>query len=146
MKIKSWFGVITLLLFMFVLSNDFHQKVFGFQQGCRNWDSDYTHEFGYFIVIVWTYLLYVFSIVMMFRKCRLSKVKKSWWVTILPFAIGITMQLLIAIGKMPKINGFIVINFPEAVCFMIALFWECCIRIGLLGGWWKNYFVQQEDG
>lgn len=132
MKIKSWFGVITLLLFMFVLSNDFHQKVFGFQQGYRNWDSDYTHEFGYFIVIVWTYLLYVFSIVMMFRKCRLSKVKKSWWVTILPFAIGITMQLLIAIGKMPKMNGFMVINFPEAVCFMIALFWECCIRIGLI--------------
>ena len=50
----------------------------------------------------------------------------------IPFALGITMQLLIAFGKMPKINGFMVINFPEAVCFMIALFWECCIRIGLI--------------
>lgn len=50
----------------------------------------------------------------------------------IPFAIGITMQLLIAFGKMPKINGLMVINFPEAVCFMIALFWECCIRIGLI--------------
>lgn len=42
------------------------------------------------------------------------------------------MQLLIAFGKMPKMNGLMVINFPEAVCFMIALFWECCIRIGLI--------------
>ena len=131
-KVKYLFGAITLLLFLCVLSNDFHQKVFGFKDGYYHWDSDYTYEFGYFIVIVWTYLLYVFSIVMMFRKCRLSKVKKSWWVTILPFAIGITMQLLIAFGKMPKINGFMVINFPETVCFMIALFWECCIRIGLI--------------
>lgn len=50
----------------------------------------------------------------------------------IPFAIGIPMQLLIAFGKMPKINGFMIINFPEAACFMIALFWECCIRIGLI--------------
>ncbi|MBQ9135388.1 MAG: hypothetical protein IJX66_04775 [Lachnospiraceae bacterium] len=131
-KIKWGVGVITLLLFMGVLSNDFHQKVFCFQDDFLNWDSDYTHGFGYFAVIAWTYFLYAFSIVIMFRKCRLSKVKKNWWITIIPFAIGITMQFLIAFGKMPKMNGHMVINFPEAVCFMIALFWECCIRIGLI--------------
>ncbi len=131
-KVKFLFGAITFLLFLCVLSNDYHQKVFGFQEGFLNWDSDYTHGLGYFIVIAWTYLLYVFSIINMFRKCRLPKVKKKWWITMIPFAIGITMQLLIAFGKMPKINGLMVINFPEAVCFMIALFWECCIRIGLI--------------
>ncbi len=131
-KVKSGFGVITFLLFLGVLSNDFHQKVFGFRDGFLNWDSNYTHGFGYYVVIAWTYFLYLFSIVVMFKQCRLSKVKKRWWVTIIPFAIGITMQLLIAFGKMPKINGLMVINFPEAVCFMIALFWECCIRIGLI--------------
>lgn len=131
-KVKLGVGVITFLLLLCVLSNDFHQKVFCFQDGFLNWDSDYTHGFGYFVVIAWTYILYVFSIGIMFRKCRLFRLKKSWWITMIPFAIGITMQLLIAFGKMPKINGFMVINFPEAVCFMIALFWECCIRIGLI--------------
>jgi len=131
-KVKHLFGVITTLLFLGVLSNDFHQTVFGFQDGFLNWENDYTHGFGFFVVIAWTYFLYIFSIVIMFKKCRLSKVKKRWWITIIPFAIGITMQLLIAFGKMPKVNGLMVINFPEAVCFMIALFWECCIRIGLI--------------
>ena len=131
-KVKHLFGVVTTLLFLGVLSNDFHQTVFGFQDGFLNWENDYTHGFGFFVVIAWTYFLYIFSIVIMFKKCRLSKVKKRWWITIIPFAIGITMQLLIAFGKMPKVNGLMVINFPEAVCFMIALFWECCIRIGLI--------------
>lgn len=131
-KAKHLFGVITTLLFFGVLSNDFHQTVFDFPDGFLNWENDYTHGFGFFVVIAWTYFLYIFSIVIMFKKCRLSKVKKRWWITIIPFAIGITMQLLIAFGKMPKVNGLMVINFPEAVCFMIALFWECCIRIGLI--------------
>ena len=131
-KVKRLFGTITFLLFLFVLSNDFHQKVFQFQEGYYNWDSDYTHGFGYGVVIAWIYFLYAISIVFMFQKCRLARIKQKWWVTIIPFVLGITMQLLIAFGKMPKINGLMVINFPEAVCFMIALFWECCIRIGLI--------------
>ncbi len=131
-EVKLGFGSITLLLLLCVLSNDFHQTVFGFQDGFFNWDRDYTHGPAYFVVIGWTYFLYMFSIFIMFRKCRLSKVKKRWWITMIPFALGITMQLFIAFGKMPKINGLMVINFPEAVCFMIALFWECCIRIGLI--------------
>ena len=131
-RVKLWFGAVTFLLLLWVLSNDFHQKVFSFEEGYRNWDSSYTHEFGYFIVIGWIYCLYVLSLASMFRTCRLSKVKKKWWVTTIPFVLGITMQLLITFGKMPKMNGLMVINFPEAVCFMIALFWECCIRIGLI--------------
>ncbi len=131
-RVRLLFGTITFLMLLFVLSNDFHQKVFRFEDGFFHWDSDYKHGFGFFIVIAWTYFLYVFSIVTMFRKCRLSRMKKKWWITMIPFALGITMQLLIAFGKMPKMNGLMVINFPEAVCFMIALFWECCIRIGLI--------------
>jgi len=131
-KMKFGFGAVTFLLFLLVVTNDFHQKMFCFRDGFVDWDSDYTHGIAYFAVIAWTYFLYAAAVVIMFRKCKLPKVKKNWWITMIPFAIGITMQLLIAFGKMPKMNGLMVINFPEAVCFMIALFWECCIRIGLI--------------
>jgi len=131
-KIKRIFGAVTFFLLLWVLSNDFHQKVFGFRDGFSNWESKYTYEPAYFVIIAWIYFLYIFSIIIMFRKCRLPKVKKKWWITTIPFVLGITMQLLINFGKMPKVNGHMVINFPEAVCFMIALFWECCIRIGLI--------------
>ncbi len=132
LKIKCLFGIITFFMFLCVMSNDLHQRVFSFQGDFFNWNSEYTHEFGYFVVIAWSYFLYIVSIIIMFRKCRLSGGKKRWWVMIIPFAIGIAMQLMISFEKMPKINGLMVINFPEAVCFMIALFWECCIRIGLI--------------
>ena len=131
-KVRALFGGISTLLFLCVLTNDFHQQIFVFQEGYAQWDNGYKHGWGYVAVIAWIYFLYAFSIVVMFKKCELPKVKKRWWVTILPFAIGITIQLLIASGHMPKVNGLMVINFPEAVCFMIALFWECCIRIGLI--------------
>ncbi len=131
-KVKIAFGAVTSVLFLCVLLNDFHQTVFGFHDGFMNWDSDYTHGFGFYAVITWTYFLYGLSLFIMFKKCKLSGVKKNWWVTLIPFVLGITMQLLVAFGRMPRVNGFMVINFPEAVCFMIALFWECCIRIGLI--------------
>ncbi len=131
-KVKPVFGTITFLLCLCVLTNDLHQVVFGFQEGFLNWENEYSHGLGFYAIIAWTYFLYIFSIIVMFKKCELPKVKKKWWITIIPFAIGVTMQLLIAFGKMPKMNGLMVINFPEAVCFMIALFWECCIRIGLI--------------
>jgi len=132
LKVKIPFSVITFLMILFVLANDFHQCVFRFHKGYGNWDSEYQHGVGYFVVIVWIYFLYILSIVFMFKKCRLTGIKQKWWVTIIPFLIGSIMQILVAFGKMPKINGLMVINFPETVCFMIALFWECCIRIGLI--------------
>lgn len=125
-------GVITTFLLVLVLTNDLHQKVFCFAPGFANWDRNYTYGLMYFVIIGWIYLLYAFTIRVMFKKSRLSAVKKRWWVIVIPFVMGITMQLLIAFGKMPRINGLMIVEFPETVCFMIALFWECCIRIGLI--------------
>lgn len=46
-KVKPLFGAITFLLFLGVLSNDFHQMVLGFHDGFLNWESDYIHGFGF---------------------------------------------------------------------------------------------------
>jgi len=131
-KVKWLFAIITSLLLLLVLTNDIHQYVFCFQEGYSNWDINYAYGAGFIVVIAWIYVIYILSIVFMFQKCQLTKIRKKWWVTIIPFALGIFMQVLIVFEKMPKINGLMVINYPEAVCFMIALFWECCIRIGLI--------------
>ena len=131
-KVKWGSAVITLFLLLSVLTNDLHQKVFGFQEGFVNWDSNYTHEWGYYVMMVWNCGLYLTAIVTMFRKCRLREMKRKLGSIMIPFALGISMQLLIFFDKMPKVNGHMVIYFPEAMCFMIALFWECCIQSGLI--------------
>lgn len=131
-KCKYVFGLITFILFIFVLSNDFHQKVFCFNEGIVKWYIDYTYGFGFYVVILWSYFLYLISVVFMFRTYSISRVKKNWWHTIIPFLFGIIMQLFISFEIIPQIKGHMVINFPETVCFMIALYWECCIRIVLI--------------
>jgi len=126
-------GAITLFIFLFVLTNDLHQTVFVFRDGILNCNKEYyTYGFGYYAVMAWAGVLYIAAIVNMLKKCRLSGVRKSWEVILIPFVIGIALQLLIAFDKIPKINGLPVIHFAESVCFVIALFWECCIRLGLI--------------
>lgn len=130
--IRRILGGITAALFLLVLSNDFHQMVFRFQPGFLNWDAEYTHRPLYYAIIVWSYLLYVLALITMVQKCRLSAARKKWWIPSIPFVIGIVLQLLISLGKMPRINGKMILQFPEVTCYMIALFWESCLRIGLI--------------
>lgn len=131
-KLGKVFGVITILLFGMVITNDLHGMVFCFPAGIANGVSDYTYGFCFYLIISWIYFLYLSAILLMFKRCRLPNVKRLWWVTMIPFILGISLQLLIVTEKMPTINGLMIVEFPEVVCFMIALFWECCIRIGLI--------------
>lgn len=50
----------------------------------------------------------------------------------IPFCFGIMMSLLIVTNNVLIINEKKIFEFPEVTCFMIALFWDCCIRIGLI--------------
>ena len=130
--IRILLGTITTSLFLLVLTNDLHQSVFQFQPNFENWDAEYLHQPCYYVIITWIYILGALALITMVQKCRLSAAKKDWWIPTIPYAIGFFLQLLIAIGKMPRINGLMILQFPEVNCYATALFWECCIRIGLL--------------
>lgn len=130
--LRKVFGAITTILFLLVITNDLHGTVFRFPAGISNWVTNYTYGCCFYLILSWIYFLYLLAIMLMFKRCQLPNVKRLWWVTIIPFVMGISLQLLIVTGKMPTINGLMIVEFPEVVCFMIALFWECCIRIGLI--------------
>lgn len=128
----SWVAVVTVLLVLFVLTNDLHQQVFCFRPDFVNWDGDYSHGWGFILVSAWEYLLYAAAVVVLIAKCSISKINYRVGLILIPFAAGIMMILLLALGCMPKINGYNVIQFPEAVCFMAAGVLECCIQLGLI--------------
>ena len=129
---KPVFVFVTFAMLFFVLSNDLHQLIFRFQPGFQNWDGDYSYGFGYYVVVFWNYFLYGACIFFMMKKCRLSTARRLWWMTLLPLFCGIAVLLVIATGHMPAFNGNKMMEFPEATCFMVAIFWETCIRIGLI--------------
>ena len=128
----SWVAVVTALLVLFVLTNDLHQQVFRFQSDFVNWDGDYSHGWGFILISAWEYLLYAAAVAVLIAKCSISKIHYRVGLLLVPFAAGITMVLLLTTGNMPKINGYNVIQFPEALCFMAAGVLECCIQLGLI--------------
>lgn len=128
----SWVAIVTAILVLFVLTNDLHQQVFRFQPGFANWDGDYSYGWGFILVSTWEYLLYLAAVAVLIAKCSIAKIHYRAGMILIPFVAGITMLLLLTAGYMPKIGGYNVIQFPEALCFMAAGILECCIQLGLI--------------
>ena len=127
-----WVSAVTVTFIVLVLTNDLHQLVFIFQPGFKNWDSDYSHGFLFYVLTVWQYALYLAAVMVLVIKCRVTSAKKNAWIIFIPFAIGITMCSLLITGKMPKINNTNIVEFPEALIFMVVIVLECCIQLGLI--------------
>ena len=125
-------GIVSGGLLGCVLTNDLHQMVFRFSPGLQNWDSDYQYGFVYYVVVAWTILMFLGSVGVLSKKCRISLGKSMFWMPLIPLALGLLFFLLYGLGMAPKWKGINVIEFPEVACFVVACFWECCICIGLI--------------
>ncbi|MBR7092044.1 MAG: hypothetical protein IKI50_02530 [Clostridia bacterium] len=127
-----WPAAVTAVFILLVLTNDLHQLVFRFQPGFVNWDGAYSYGWLFYVVTAWQYALYPAAVLLLVFKCRIGSAKKYAWLTVIPFSIGIAMSVLLMTGRMPRINGSYIIEFPEALIFMVTGVLECCIQLGLI--------------
>lgn len=131
---KAWFltlvvsGVFTL----FVLTNDYHQKVFGFHRGFETFYRDYTYEPLFYVIIGWMFFLFILSfIVMVYRASRDRKQKFSWApiisiiLAIIYFAWFMTGSLII-----PWFRDFY--GVPEVFHGILIASMGLCVSLGLL--------------
>lgn len=130
----AWYGVLalTLLCIALVLTNDLHQLVFRFQPGFKDWNDDYSRGWLFYAITAWQYALYLAGILILVHKCRVSSAKKKAWLILIPFVIGIAMNVLLITETMPKLGGSYIIEFPEALIFTAAAVLECCMQLGLI--------------
>lgn len=128
----AWVAVVTVILILFVLTNDLHQMVFRFNPGFENWDGDYSYGGLFTVITAWEYVFYVVAIAVLLIKCRILKVRNHAWVILVPFLIGLTTLVLLLTNTMPQINGATPIEFPETLAFMVAGVLECCMQIGII--------------
>lgn len=131
---KGWYSIlaVTVVLIVLVLTNDLHQLVFRFQPGFADWDNEYTRGWLFYVVTFWEYALYLAALIILVIKCRIGSSRKTAWIILIPFAIGITMNVLLLIDKMPRLNGSHIMEFPEALIFTAAIVLECCMQLGLI--------------
>lgn len=126
----KWGSVILLL---FVLTNDFHQLVFQLNPGFQeHWIDEYSYKFGYYIVYAWIVSLLLLSFLLLIRKCRVSNSKRYAWLPIIPIVTGIISLICIAFGWMPRLHEHYVLEFPDTFCFTVSAAWICIMEIGLM--------------
>lgn len=67
------------LLIAGFLTNDLHGLAFHFEKGYAYWNDGDTKGILYIVFLLWTCALCLSALVIMLRKCRLSKVKYQTW-------------------------------------------------------------------
>lgn len=126
------FAVISVLFGVAVLTNDLHQATFRFQEDFLLWDAVYSRGPVYYGIAVWIILLYLLTFAVIVKKCKLASTKQNWWMMPLVFVISGTLFVLNATEYSPKIDGVKLIMFPDLMCYFMALFIQCSIRLGLI--------------
>lgn len=125
-------GLITFILAIAVLTNDQHQLVFRFNPNFAGWDTDYSRSFVFYIIYIWIALLFLGTVCILSFKCRVSASRKLIWIPALPAVWGICYLILYSLDLWPRINGNLLGEFPEALCFTMAGIWLSLMHIGLI--------------
>ena len=127
-SIISW-----LVLVVFVMTNDFHQLVFKII-AYNEVRINYTYNIGYYVIIVWSVVFTLASILILMYRCRNSYAIKLVWI---PVAICVFSGILMFIyvlngGNSPELFGRKIYNIQEVFAIMYIGMWESLLRIGLI--------------
>ena len=133
-KLPEWTRVLyipTIVSIVFVLTNDFHQKMFTFPKNGSIWsDLDYNYACGYGIVMIWCIGCAISALVIIVIKSKVPNTRKIMWRPILPLILlFIYMGLYVAeIGILRTILG----DMTVFCCLFFTAIFESCIQCGLI--------------
>lgn len=130
--VQSVTGILSVVFIVLIVTNDLHQLVFRFQPEFADWDTEYGRTALFWVVTVWAYVFFLASAVVLFQKCRLSLSRKLTWIPVLYLALGVLGLYLLNIGRLPRVWGKTIGEFPEMACYTLGGFWILCTTIGLV--------------
>lgn len=125
---RAWYLVLipALLLFLGVLTNEWHQLAFRFPPAYVHREDSYAHGPIYFLAMLWSVGMIAASIVILFRKCRVASSRRYVWLPGALFVLGFALCLL------SFANVLAPFKIPEMFCATFAATFECCIQTGLI--------------
>ncbi len=132
-RTPKWMHILwvpTILLVLFVLTNDLHQMVFRFPPGQPWTDDEYSYAPGYWAVAAWALCSAAVALGTVLHKCRLPHRKKLMWLPLIPFAL----IALYTVGYVLRWEwqDFIMGDMTVTLCLLIAAIFESCIQCGLI--------------
>ncbi len=121
--------VISLILFLLVLTNDMHLFVFKFTSGIYS-DRNCIHVTGYWIIAAWIVLCGGAAVIRILIRCRGYK-KKIY--NIIPF-IPVLILILYSVGYYFSLKPLVFLfpDYTPVFCLCVMTVFELCIRIGFI--------------
>lgn len=129
---KGWFLLLIPALFfiLLVMSNDFHQRFFIFEDLWNGKTGSYRHGVLYYVFYVWLILEIMLALYITIEKCRIPSVQKKLW---MPLFFGFYGFLTVLyMFDLPKIGGTVVWLLMEYFAMMSIGIAESCILLGLI--------------
>ncbi len=132
---KKWYLILipAFSLMLLVLTNDFHMLVFsGIDLNIHMYGRDYTHNIGYFIVVIFLVALVLLSSVLIIKKFRHSATTRR--ASRLPLLVlaGVILYTTAYVAKPVYGIGYYFMDMTIFLCAASIAFWEACIRTGLI--------------
>lgn len=124
------FSLVSVLLMIGILTNDFHQLAFHFSEGFLDWDDVYTHGILYFVTVAWILFMAILMLWRVNRICRIPGIHRRVLFPLGILCVGIIYTILYIIDSSSYRFGFI--EMSAMLCFVIASFWESCIQMGII--------------
>ena len=119
----------SVLLFLLVLTNDFHQLVFAFPNDVLS-DTDYRYGIGYYVVLAWMVLCAAAALVMILAKCRIPRSRRYLWLPVVPFVLALAYCAAYIRGVywVWLLAG----DLTVSLCLIFTAIFESCIQCGLI--------------
>ena len=124
---------VTLLLFILVITNDLHQKVFVFPADQRffEWsDKEYSYATVYYIVMSWQITCALLALFLMLRKCRIPRTRRLMIMPFIPSALAIVYVF----AYWNRYDWFMTLfgDLTVSQSILYALTFEICIQCRLI--------------
>ena len=119
--------IVTVLLFLLVLTNDHHEMVFKFIDA----ENDkYTYGIGYYMILVWILLMVSAMLGIIYKKCIIEGVKKRIVFPLLVVGIGLlyTFSYIVGLHDILPFKIDVTIMF----CALTMSLWESLIQAGFI--------------
>lgn len=109
---RKWYLLLipACVLFIGIMTNDFHNLAFKFQPGMRDWSSEYSYGILYFMIMLWMMGLVIISLIIIYRKCKVCCSRRKAWIPVGVFIVG----TIIGITQLLGMQNFY--NIPEILC------------------------------
>lgn len=126
-RIWNVFYIVATLLVVLVITNDFHELVFSFDD-ISNY-NDYSYGFLYLFIVAWILILEILTVVVMMKRSRLKiKLPHNLW----PLGFSCLGFLYCILYWTKAIAIIETVDLTSVFCYVSVMMWEACIYIGLI--------------